>query len=118
MCHLAGKHIRKLRNDQPELNITTEEILIVEIAGLCHDLGNVCVCVWCVCVCGCLCVCVCVVCSVILNICYFDPYRCKCGLHETGHGPFSHLWDQRFQTEVPNRHYMEHSVTIFCSKLF
>ena len=39
-CHLAGRLIRSLKNNQPELNITDKEILCIEIAALCHDLGH------------------------------------------------------------------------------
>lgn len=40
VCHLAGKLMRSLRNKQPELNITDDDILTLELAGLCHDLGH------------------------------------------------------------------------------
>jgi len=41
-CHLAGKFIRRLKAQDKENahNITDEDILCVEIAGLCHDLGK------------------------------------------------------------------------------
>ncbi|XP_059152281.1 deoxynucleoside triphosphate triphosphohydrolase SAMHD1-like [Physella acuta] len=38
--HLAGQFVRNLRQNQPELDITENDILCVEIAALCHDLGH------------------------------------------------------------------------------
>ena len=38
--HLAGELINNLKKNQPELEITDKEILLVKIAGLCHDLGH------------------------------------------------------------------------------
>ncbi|XP_060586183.1 deoxynucleoside triphosphate triphosphohydrolase SAMHD1-like, partial [Ruditapes philippinarum] len=38
VCYLAGKLVRKLKERQPDENITDIDILCVEIAGLCHDL--------------------------------------------------------------------------------
>jgi deoxynucleoside triphosphate triphosphohydrolase SAMHD1 len=38
--YLAGELINNLKKNQPELNITNNEILLIKIAGLCHDLGH------------------------------------------------------------------------------
>ncbi|XP_060585571.1 deoxynucleoside triphosphate triphosphohydrolase SAMHD1-like isoform X1 [Ruditapes philippinarum] len=40
VCYLAGKLVRKLKERQPDENITDVDILCVEIAGICHDLGQ------------------------------------------------------------------------------
>ncbi|XP_029657943.1 deoxynucleoside triphosphate triphosphohydrolase SAMHD1-like [Octopus sinensis] len=39
-CHLAGKMIRHLKQQDSGLEISDRDILCVEIAGLCHDLGH------------------------------------------------------------------------------
>ncbi|XP_059905177.1 deoxynucleoside triphosphate triphosphohydrolase SAMHD1-like [Gadus macrocephalus] len=38
--YLAGKLAKSLQKKQPELNINESDILCVQIAGLCHDLGH------------------------------------------------------------------------------
>ena len=38
--YLAKKMLREIRERQPELAITEDHLLCVEIAGLCHDLGH------------------------------------------------------------------------------
>ena len=40
MCYLAGELCRGLKQRQPKLLITEIDILCVEVAGLCHDLGE------------------------------------------------------------------------------
>ncbi|KAG8234076.1 hypothetical protein J437_LFUL013572 [Ladona fulva] len=40
VCHLAGLMIDVLKKNNPSINITDEEKLCVQIAGLCHDLGH------------------------------------------------------------------------------
>ncbi len=39
-CYLAGKLLTLLQQQQPDLDITDEEKLCVQIAALCHDLGH------------------------------------------------------------------------------
>ena len=40
VSYLAGKLCQTLRKKQPRLCITQEDLLCINIAGLCHDLGK------------------------------------------------------------------------------
>lgn len=40
VCYLAGEWIKHLKKIQPELQITDEDIKIVQISGLLHDIGH------------------------------------------------------------------------------
>jgi len=40
VMHLGGLWAEHLKSRQPELNITEADVLCVQIAGLCHDLGH------------------------------------------------------------------------------
>lgn len=40
VSHLAKTFVEKIRLEQPELDISDADVLCVEIAGLCHDLGH------------------------------------------------------------------------------
>jgi len=42
VAHISEKMIKNIKNNQPELNISDRDILIVKIAGLIHDLGHGC----------------------------------------------------------------------------
>ena len=40
MYHLAGEYVKQLQSRQPELNITDSDVLCVQIAALCFNLGH------------------------------------------------------------------------------
>lgn len=40
MCYLAKKFINELRRTQPELGITNEDVLCIQIAALCFNMGH------------------------------------------------------------------------------
>ena len=40
VAYLSGKLMRSLQKHQPELGITAQDIKLIEVAGLCHDLGH------------------------------------------------------------------------------
>lgn len=40
VCYIAGEFARCLQHKQPELKITDKDVLCVQVAGLCHDLGE------------------------------------------------------------------------------
>lgn len=40
MYYLAGKYVKQLRKRQPKLNITESDVLCVQVAALCYNLGH------------------------------------------------------------------------------
>lgn len=40
VCHLAGQLVKSLKEKQPELKITDDDVKCVQLAGLCHDIGH------------------------------------------------------------------------------
>ncbi|XP_044154754.1 deoxynucleoside triphosphate triphosphohydrolase SAMHD1-like [Bufo gargarizans] len=40
VAYLAGCLVEELQKKQPELNINEQDVLCIQIAGLCHDLGH------------------------------------------------------------------------------
>ena len=66
---MAGQFARMLKEKQPELGITWTDVLTVEVAGLCHDLGK------------------------STNK---EFTKNNCIDHQIlGHGPFSHVFDRQ-----------------------
>ena len=39
-CYLAGKLIKQIQINQPELKISDKDVLLIMIAGLLHDIGH------------------------------------------------------------------------------
>ena len=39
VSYLAGEFVEFLKSNQGDLDITARDVLCVQIAGLCHDLG-------------------------------------------------------------------------------
>jgi len=39
-CYLAGKLIKQIKLNQPELNISDKDIILIMLAGLLHDIGH------------------------------------------------------------------------------
>jgi HD superfamily phosphohydrolase len=42
VSYLSGLLIKNIKDKQPELNITDRDVILIKIAGLCHDLGHAC----------------------------------------------------------------------------
>ena len=40
VCHLADEQVRKIRDTQEELDITNSDIMCVNVAAICHDIGH------------------------------------------------------------------------------
>ena len=73
MAHLAGDFARTLRDNQPDLGITEQDILSLQVAGLCHDLGNI-----------------------SLQLAGRWIVNCDSLYVGSGHGPGSHMFDHKF----------------------
>lgn len=42
VSHLSGLLLKNIKSNQPELNIMDRDIVLIQVAGLCHDLGHGC----------------------------------------------------------------------------
>ena len=90
--------VERLRKKQPELGITEEEVLCVQIAGLCHDLGIQQLTYQ-------LQECTSVHILQVIDYCiakerYCMVMICNFIFFQQGHGPFSNLFDQLFVPKV------------------
>lgn len=66
VSYLAGEFVESLKSNQSNLNITKQDVLCVQIAGMCHDLGEQCL--------------------------HHPPPSTTI---RSGHGPFSHVFDSK-----------------------
>lgn len=78
-CYLAGELLAHLRQRQPSLNITDKDVLCVQMAGLCHDLG--------------------------LFSWIFLLVRERKRIDRLGHGPYSHMFEEVVAEIRPELHW-------------